>query len=96
MFTIPINTKNCFWEFLIIEFPIIAAWPAPIPGRKLQRGAERSALIVGFINFIFGFVIKNFLRLFFALFFFNHSWTTPIYYYIYNDIYISIVNFGRY
>ena len=40
-----------------MAFPIIAAWPEPMLGKKLQRGAERIAPKIGRFNLSLGFVI---------------------------------------
>lgn len=57
VFIIPNNMINCCSEFFLIKLPNVAACPEPNPGRKLQSGADKSAEIIGFFRFIFGFVI---------------------------------------
>ena len=69
MFVAPSKIKNPSLFVFISEFPIIAACPAPIPGKKLQKGEARREPKIGFFILIFGFIIFCFgiIVLFFML-----------------------------
>ena len=54
---IPVRIKNCFLEFFTIKFPIIAACPDPIPGRREHIGADNKAAFIGCFIGMFGIVI---------------------------------------
>lgn len=65
---------NRMRKFLFVDFmkevPITAACPLPIPGRKLQRGAENVEAKTGLINdFNLGFIFDIFCSGIFVLFF---------------------------
>ena len=57
VFVAPNKTKNPLLSVFEIVLPMIAAWPLPNPGRKLQRGEAMIAPKRGLRIFIFGFAI---------------------------------------
>ena len=68
VFVAPMRTRNPFLSARAIVLPMTAAWPEPIPGRKLQSGEAirepkkapaigRGFIIAGFVISCFGILI---------------------------------------
>ena len=57
VFVAPSKNKNPFLSVFAMLFPIIAAWPLPSPGRKLQIGEAIKAPKTGLKGFIFIFLL---------------------------------------
>ena len=57
VFVAPRRTRNPWLFVLAIIFPIIAACPLPIPGRKLHKGDAMIAPVRGLRSFVSGLII---------------------------------------